>query len=477
MIAESVERGFLGALLRDGSLCKQVSLSVGDFSTARNGLIYAAACERAEVGLPTDWQSIAEFLEERGDLGKVGGKAYLCDLIDGAVPHPKLVANRAESIRNAAKSRRILKVVERLYNERESATNTDIDQRLEEINRIRQEYSSAETGYRDLFHSYEECVNAPPLRFAINGFLQEDALTMIGGLSGDGKTLMMLAMVRSLLSGSPLFNYPAFSVDNPAERVIYLIPEVAIGPFWHRLQLFRLDKYVQEGKLLIRTLSSREQMSLSDSRFLEAANGAHVFLDTAVRFIEGEENSASETKVFADTLFKIQAAGAKTVTGAHHSPKSLETADYLTLENVLRGSGDFGAMLASCWGIRQIDETSTRIYVQNVKPRDFQPCEPFIIDGRPFIDDHGTFMMYAEPGQAGELKDRLQTRKAGRREDTQTPEKKQQAFKLLSERKSYRDIASALGVGKSTVSNWARQWTAQGSTNQLSTNCPAVDGH
>src|ERR1039458_4842201 len=96
-----------------------------------------------------------------------------------------------------------------------------------------------------LFHSYEESINAPALKFAINGVLQESAVNLIGGLAGHGKTWIQLAMVKSLLEGEPLFDYEPFSVAEPAERVIYLIPESSIGPFWHRLKLFHLEEYVQ----------------------------------------------------------------------------------------------------------------------------------------------------------------------------------------------------------------------------------------
>ena len=54
------------------------------------------------------------------------------------------------------------------------------------------------------------------------------------------------------------------------------------------------------------------------------------------------------------------------------------------VENVLRGSGDIGAILVTCGGLSQIDAASNRNFVQNVKARDFFPCEPFIIHLRVF---------------------------------------------------------------------------------------------
>jgi hypothetical protein len=311
--------------------------------------------------------------------------------------------------------------------------------------------------WRGLFHSYDDCVNAPPLRFAIGGFLQEQGVTLIGGLAGHGKTFLMLSMVRSLLEGTPLFDYSGFAVEERAERVIYLIPESSLSPFWHRLQLFQLDEHVKTGRLLIRTLSHHEPLvSLTDPRLLEAANGAHLFLDTAVRFMEGDESAASEAKVFAQRLFNLQSAGARTITGAHHSPKSFDNADYMTLENILRGSGDIGAMLVACWGVRQIDEPSNRIYVQNVKGRDFQACGPFVIEGRPHIDERGNFSMVKEPGTVDGLPSRDRS-KPGPKAMPDDNERRARARELhFTGGHSIRVIAEQMKVNKSKVERWVK---------------------
>jgi hypothetical protein len=251
--------------------------------------------------------------------------------------------------------------------------------------------------WRGLFHSYDELVTAPPLRFAITNFLQEDGITFIGGLPGHGKTLVMLSVVKALLTGGNLFACGGFKVTAPASRVIYLVPESGLGPFKHRLELFGLLEWVKSGKLFVRTMS-RERISLADPRVLKAAEGADVFLDTAVRFMEGAENAAEDNRVFANTLFDLQGAGARTITGAHHSPKAFENRETISLENVLRGSGDIGAMLATAWGIKQVDTEHNKIFVKCVKARDFEPGQPFEITGRPFIDQDGDFVMTGQPG-------------------------------------------------------------------------------
>lgn len=295
-----------------------------------------------------------------------------------------------------------------------------------------------------IFHSYDEALNAPPLTFAIQGFLQEGGITFLGGLAGHGKTLIMLNMAKALLEGDPLFGHAAFKVNTPAKRVLYLIPESGLGPFVHRLKVFRLMDHVKAGRFFFRTLSSTEKVKLDDPRLLKAAEGADVFLDTAVRFMLGEENSASDHREFADVLFNLQRVGARTVVGAHHSPKAFENKDQLSLENAFRGSGDVGAMLATAWAIKQTDPITNRLYVKNVKPRDFEPCAPFELEGRPWIDQTGSFKMAAEPGMA-------------KSPTAVKPEKPEiiQARLLRAEGKSLAEIATHMKIGQRTVERWS----------------------
>lgn len=293
-------------------------------------------------------------------------------------------------------------------------------------------------------------------------------MTLIGGLAGHGKTLLMLAMAKALLEASALFGYEPFSVQRPAQRVLYLIPESSLGPFYSRLQLFRLQECVRTDRLLVSTLSSRQRISLDDPRLLKAAEGADVFLDTAVRFMDGSENDVESARPFADTLFRLLNAGARSITGAHHAPKGFECQDYMTLENILRGSGDLGAMLCTCWGVRQIDPVRNQLYVQNVKPRDFQPCAPFILEGRPHLDMTGQFKMIVDPGEARELSEHLPRRnKGGRPAISDKDETMARAVALRAEGYSLRDIEDKLKVSKSALGRLLLNY-------DLSQNCPTA---
>lgn len=438
------ERSLLGAVLESPEVWPQAaSIKPADFSLDYHRQIWSAMLALHANSETVDLAAIAARLDGRVPID------YLASLVDGVVHvNAPLYVQR---VRTAARDREFHTLLERL------STAADVD-RLTVVDELRQLLTAPADGedWRGIFHTFAEFEGSRPLEFAISGFLPFDGITLIGGLASHAKTLTMLAMTRALLAAESLFGWAPFSVSQPAQRVVYLIPESSIGPFWSRLQMFRLQEFLHDDRLLVRTLSHREQqVDLTDRRILRSAEGSHVFLDTATRFMSGGED-AENTRVFANKLFQLLAAGALTATGAHHAPKSFEEAKFMTLENILRGSGDLGAMLSAGWGLRQTDKERNTVFVGNVKARDFEPIAPFVIQGRPSLDERGSFTMIEPPGQARPLRDYLDQEReretSGRPPMPNKAEKTQLAAKLRTEGQSLREIAQAIGVSKDTVS-------------------------
>ena len=260
--------------------------------------------------------------------------------------------------------------------------------------------------WREMFHTFDDFENAPPLSFSIEGFLQNDSINAIAGLPGHGKTLAALSVCRALLLDSEkLWNF--FPIVEHAERIIYLIPESTITPFKHRLKLFGLYDLVRNERLLIRTLSKGPTPELDDKKLLYAAKKSVVIVDTAIRFVgEADDNSASEmARGLSEDLMKLLRAEARMILALFHSVKAAGMMNVMNLENMIRGSGEMGAILATAWGLKQIEARSNTIFVQNLKPRDFEPCGPFELIGRPDIDQAGDFRMLKKPDECGTLAD------------------------------------------------------------------------
>ena len=229
------------------------------------------------------------------------------------------------------------------------------------------------TDWRERYHTKDEMDNAPPISFLIDGFLQREGVTGLAAPVRERKSLIALNVAHALLTGEKLFDH--FAVVKKPSRVLYLCPEVSLGPFTDRLRKIGLMDYVGET-LFCRTLSAHGHVELADLK--EELPDSVVILDTAIRFIEGKESDSADIRVFADTNFALLKGGADSVLLLHHSPKD-SVGDVMTLENALRGSGDLGAFLCCCWGTKLQDPANpyqSASYLENLKQRDFE-SQPF----------------------------------------------------------------------------------------------------
>jgi hypothetical protein len=403
------ELAILGAfLVGTPDIDKAFALDGEDFFDQRNRLVFDALRTLHHESKPTyDLIVLISALEASGKIEAVG-REYVACIGDGCAKVNPSISRYMHQLRSLSLRRRAMAI-----GERASAPNGE--RALAEVATLAQRIAAPLTpdplaaepaGWRDVFHSYSDFENAPPLSFSINGFLQNNGATMIGGLSGHSKTFINLSIAKALLAGKGARLWDLFDVMENAVRVVYLIPECAIEPFKHRLRLFGLYKYLapDDERLLVRTLSKGPAPDLSDPCVLFAVKGAHVFLDTASRFADGEENSASDNqRGLASDIFALLASGARSVVAAHHSPKPFAKENVMRLENVLRGSGDVGAMLTTAWGVKQLDGDQNIVHIENIKPRDFQPCGAFQLIGRPWIDEEGDFRLHKRPGECGTL--------------------------------------------------------------------------
>jgi hypothetical protein len=190
-----------------------------------------------------------------------------------------------------------------------------------------------------------------PITMVIEGVLQEGTC-FLGATAGHGRTLVALAIAKAITLGEPLFGIPEYITKVP-RNVIYLIPESGDKAFRTRGEAFRLPL---DDRFIARTISSGASLALSDPYLMEAVRQQHpvIILDTASRFIHGnDENSAAENRLLVNDILALRAAGAVLVIILHHAKKSTtENRETMTLENMLRGTSDFGAMCDTAYGIR-----------------------------------------------------------------------------------------------------------------------------
>lgn len=203
--------------------------------------------------------------------------------------------------------------------------------------------------WREGFRQLGQMEDGPILE-VIKGVLQE-GVCFLGANASDGKTLVALSMAKAICTGAPLFGLSQFSVPEP-RQVIYLIPESKDRAFRKRLEAFHIP---DSAMFLCRTTSAGPTMPLDDPYLMQAVKdtNAVVFLDTAARFMKTtDENSAAQNQALVNDVFTLCQAGAIAVVLLHHATKASAN-EAPTLENMLRGTGDFAAMCDMVYGIRK----------------------------------------------------------------------------------------------------------------------------
>jgi hypothetical protein len=266
--------------------------------------------------------------------------------------------------------------------------------------------------WRSHYHTREETENAPKPEFLIDGFLQRQAIVGLAGYVGHKKSLIAQNISYSLCSGDPLFG--CFRVLRKPRRVLYLCPEMALIGFANRITRIGLLPYV--GKTFFyATMSLKDGVVKLPELTTEEVEGAVIVLDTAIRFIEGDENSSQHMKELATHAFKLIRSGTEAVIVLAHSNKEMVKSNDLTLENAMRGSSELTAFLSSCWATRVQDTErpyESASLLKHVKPRDFE-ADPFEV-----VTNRETCRMTFVEGSRGAVVAKKTTANAdGREED------------------------------------------------------------
>lgn len=243
-------------------------------------------------------------------------------------------------------------------------------------------------------------MEAGGVKFLIDGFLPT-GVAFLGGLSSHGKTWLALSMANALFRGTTFLGHFLVPTGVP---IIYLIPESGEAAFKARLDRMGLGS-ISDG-FFCQTMKDGPPIQLDDPCLFDAIHDLSpvIFLDTAIRFspAESENDARQNDRGLACGVFKMMQEGAQAVVGIHHSPKIFGKAKVPTLENTLRGTGDLGAMADAVYALQCIDVSTFKVRISCVKARDFHTVSPFIIQGRPYIDEDGDFKLIAEPVQSAD---------------------------------------------------------------------------
>lgn len=210
----------------------------------------------------------------------------------------------------------------------------------------------------------EFCKKPQPIKWLIKGWVQEEALMMVFGASGTGKTFVVLDQALSIACPE-IANWQGCRVKHGP--VVYLAGEGHIG-LKARIAGWMSHKGVKFGDMLISTSAEDLNTPEGVNRVISEIGRNNtkpvlIVVDTLNRFLFGDENTAKDTKTFLDACSRLMGEFCCSVLIVHHTGVAQDA------QNRARGSSAWkGAMDLETWVNKE--QGSTKVLVKQTKSKD-----------------------------------------------------------------------------------------------------------
>tara|TARA_R110000751_G_scaffold251430_1_gene350896 strand:+ start:13511 stop:15472 length:1962 start_codon:yes stop_codon:yes gene_type:complete len=184
------------------------------------------------------------------------------------------------------------------------------------------------------------CGEPAPIRWLIKHHLQRDALIMVHGPSGGGKTFAVLDMCLHIASSKKQW------CDNKVHggSVVYLAGEghhglkgrIAAWKLFNRIK--KLDMYLSKSGTDLNTADGYQKTREAIASLPEKP--VLIVIDTLHRFLLGDENSAQDAKTMLDACANLQREFGASVLLVHHTGVNDETQHRARGSSAWRGALD-----------------------------------------------------------------------------------------------------------------------------------------
>lgn len=247
------EKAVIGAILQDKDTLAAATdlITPGDFDAPAHRRILEAILALQDRGQPPDLVLLSDELRNRGDLEKVGGPAYLGELLDSS-PMAANVAFYARIVREKAVTRGIVQAAHRIISRAHELNGNGTDELIayaqQEILAVSKAGADpSEEDIRDtvrqVFKDMEERSQKGNTLIGLStglksldtvtGGLKPGLLYIVAGRPGTGKTSLILNITRTINShgGQVIF----FSLEMPKQELVFRLLSAETGIDGHRL--------------------------------------------------------------------------------------------------------------------------------------------------------------------------------------------------------------------------------------------------
>ena len=252
------EMSVLGSLMLDKEAIIKIAnlVRLGDFYRDDHNIIYEAILELYEKNEPIDVLSLANRLEEKKQLEKIGGSSYLATLVN-SVPSSSNIAHYAKVVQKKSTLRKLIEaageILELGYQESEDVEKIlDIaEQKLFAVSQkyIKQDFIPIKSILESAFNRIDELHKGdhklrgipsgfPDMDRVLAGFQKSD-LVILAARPSIGKTTLALDLARSVASKEKI-PVGIFSLEMSADQLVDRMLAAQSGVDLWRLRTGRL---------------------------------------------------------------------------------------------------------------------------------------------------------------------------------------------------------------------------------------------
>jgi hypothetical protein len=263
------ERSVLGAILLENAFLDYArdKLIPDAFSHAGYRLIFLQMIAMRERELPIDVVSLWEELRRVEKLEQAGGPDAISTLSDGVPVALECLQNWVRILNGKAERRKLIRhgrdCIEGGFDESRDLGET-LPTFQADLSAIHVDGSG--TSWRKSFETLGQMLAHGVVKFAIDNFLIEGHVTMLGAPTGHGKTWLGLSMVRALSTGRNFLGLGRFRV-NEVMPTLYLVPEINSQMISARAAKMGIP---DDERFLFRTLTKGASLPLDHPHIVNA---------------------------------------------------------------------------------------------------------------------------------------------------------------------------------------------------------------
>jgi len=222
----------------------------------------------------------------------------------------------------------------------------------------------------DIFFSANELMkkNLPEVEYIVDKLIPQGGITILGGAPGAFKSFLSLHLAMHGSLGRKMFDH----LETKKIKVLYVDEENGERTLKNRLTQLVKGYDIKEplDELFFSSMENFKLDMEEDRTFpilkrkILEYNPDLVIIDSAVRFLTGDENSSGDVKKLFDTIKPIVKEKNTTFLVLHHTRKTGTGG-----QNDLRGSGDFAASAESVLMLRKDDKEKGKFILTQEKLR------------------------------------------------------------------------------------------------------------